>query len=124
MKQVLLVAAGGAIGSVLRWAVSVWLARPGPAAFPWSTLAVNLLGSAAIGFVLALATERAGFPASLRLFVATGVLGGFTTFSAFSWETLSLARDGHALSATAYVLASVLGGLAAAAGGSAIAAKF
>ena len=124
MKDTLLVAFGGAIGSVLRWAVVWGVARlPRANVFPWGTLGVNLVGSCAIGFVLTLAFERGLVAPGLRLFLVTGVLGGFTTFSAFSWETLVLVRDGHALAATGYVAGSVLGGLAAALGGSALASR-
>lgn len=125
MKDALLVALGGAIGSVLRWA-AVWaVARlPRAAGFPWGTLGVNLVGSCAIGFVLALAFERGLVAPALRLFLVTGVLGGFTTFSAFSWEALVLARDGHTLAAAGYVAGSVLGGLAAALLGASLASRF
>lgn len=124
MKDALLVALGGAIGSVLRWAIVGGSARlPRAASFPWGTLGVNLVGSCIIGFVLTLAFERGWVAPGLRLFLVTGVLGGFTTFSAFSWETLVLVRDGHALAASGYVAGSVLGGLVAALLGSSIAAR-
>ena len=100
MKDALLVALGGALGSVLRWAVVWGMAKlPRAAGFPWGTLSVNLAGSCAIGFMLTLAFDRGLVAPGTRLFLVTGVLGGFTTFSAFSWETLVLARDGHALAA-------------------------
>ncbi len=124
MRDALLVALGGALGSVLRWSVSSWLARLSrDAAFPWGTLAVNIAGSAAIGFVLTLAFERGSVPPAVRLFLVTGILGGFTTFSAFSWETLVLLRDGHVLAAAGYPGGALLGGLAAAAAGAALAAR-
>lgn len=124
MRDVALVALGGALGSVLRWSMTGALARLSrDAAFPWGTLAVNLAGSCAIGLVLALAFERGSVPPPARLFVVTGILGGFTTFSAFSWETLVLLRDGHLLAALGYAGGSVLGGLAAAAAGAAVAAR-
>ncbi len=117
-------ALGGAFGSVLRWAVVSGVARlPRAAAFPWGTLGVNLAGSCAIGFVLTLAFERGLVAPGLRLFLVTGLLGGFTTFSAFSWETLVLVRDGYALAASGYVVGSVLGGLAAALLGASLAAR-
>ena len=115
MRDALLVALGGAIGSVLRWAAAVIGARLSrEPAFPWSTLLVNLAGSLAIGFVLGLAIAREPVPAATRLFLVTGVLGGFTTFSAFSWETLALARAGQPWAAAGYVTGSVAGGLLAA----------
>jgi CrcB protein len=103
----LLVALGGALGSMGRYGISLlamaWLG----AAFPWGTLAVNVLGSAAIG-VLA----GQGISGGARLFWITGVLGGFTTFSAFSLET-ALLWERAAWQGVAYVLASLGLGLAA-----------
>jgi fluoride exporter len=94
MEQVLLVAAGGAIGSVLRYLVATlaltWL---GPA-FPWGTLAVNLIGSFAIGVVQALAMEGLVLSEDARLFLSTGVMGGLTTYSAFSYESVRLLETG------------------------------
>lgn len=109
------VALGGAIGSVLRWiAVVIAVQRLG-AGFPWGTLAVNVAGSFAIG---ALAEWAAGgflgVTPTVRLFVATGVLGGFTTFSSFSLDALTLLRDGDAPLALGYAAGSVLLGLTAA----------
>jgi len=86
MKLVLLVALGGAIGSALRYLVSLaaaWLFGVG---FPWGTLAVNIAGSLAMGLVIGLAASKFQLTNELRVFIATGVLGGFTTFSAFSLD--------------------------------------
>jgi CrcB protein len=103
----LLVALGGAAGSALRHLVSVAaLAALGPA-FPWGTLAVNILGSAAIGVA-----AGAGLEGPARLLLVTGFLGGFTTFSAFSLET-GLLLERHPALAALYVAASVLLGLGA-----------
>jgi CrcB protein len=97
----LLVGLGGAAGSVLRYLVSIGaLALFGPG-FPWGTLAVNALGSAAIG-----ALAGAGFDGPARLLLVTGFLGGFTTFSAFSLEAVGLWERSPAL-AVGYVAASV-----------------
>jgi fluoride exporter len=94
MQRVLLVAAGGAIGSVLRYLVAMlaltWL---GPA-FPWGTLAVNLVGSFAIGLVQGLAFEGLVLDEDARLFLSTGVMGGLTTYSAFSYESVRLFETG------------------------------
>lgn len=118
MRDALLVAGGGALGSVLRWLVSSWVARTvAPSRFPWGTLVVNLVGAFAIGALLTLAFEHELLPADGRLFLVTGVLGGFTTFSAFSWEALSLMREGLWPAAMGYVLGSVIGGLLAATAG-------
>lgn len=103
---VLLVAAGGAAGSVLRYLVSVLALEALGAGFPWGTLAVNVIGSLAIGVLGGL-----GVQSELRLLLVTGLLGGFTTFSAFSLETGALAERSVALAAL-YVTASVGLGLA------------
>jgi CrcB protein len=114
VRQVLLIALGGALGSVLRWALSGAVQRAGGTAFPWGTFAVNAVGSLAVGVVAALALERALVPPAARLFTIVGVLGGFTTFSAFSYETLALLRDGQWAAAVGYALGSVAAGLVAA----------
>jgi CrcB protein len=107
MSQVtplLYVAAGGAAGSVLRYLVALALLGGG---FPWATLAVNVAGSAAIGIAAGI-----GLAGEARLLVVTGFLGGFTTFSAFSLETVALAERSLAL-AVMYVAASLTLGLTA-----------
>jgi CrcB protein len=90
------VALGGALGSVARYACTLGAARWLGMAFPWGTLFVNVAGSFAIGLLAALvATDgRPALGADARAFVLVGILGGFTTFSSFSLETLSLARGG------------------------------
>ena len=113
MKHFLLVAAGGAIGSSLRHLVNVaslrWL---GPG-FPWSTLAVNIVGCFAMGVLIDLIARRFGASQEMRLFIATGILGGFTTFSAFSLDAAVLWERGAHGVAALYVSASVIGALAA-----------
>lgn len=89
------VAAGGALGSLARWQLSVWLRAVYPA-FPWGTLAVNVLGGFAMGLLAAWFVERP-VADGLRIGLMTGVLGGFTTFSAFSLDTLELWRGSPAL---------------------------
>jgi CrcB protein len=92
--RVALVALGGALGSVLRFLVAqAAVAWMGPA-FPWGTLAVNLVGSFLIGLVQSLATESLVISEEARLFLATGVMGGLTTYSAFSYESVRLAETG------------------------------
>lgn len=105
------VAFGGALGSLARYGVGV-LARGVWPGWPWGTLAVNVIGSLVIGVLFALFAERPA-PEWLRLGLITGVLGGFTTFSAFSLETLELLRGDGAVSAVLYVACSVALGLAA-----------
>lgn len=109
----LLVAVGGACGAVARWAVGTWLA-PAPdafPAFPLATLVVNVVGCACLG-ALASTTEPKD---SARLLLGTGVLGGFTTFSAFGLETVALLRTGATGLAALNVAANMGLGLAAAA---------
>jgi fluoride exporter len=94
MGRVLLVAAGGALGSALRYVVAtVALTWLGPT-FPWGTLIVNLVGSFLIGLVQSLATEGLVLGEETRLFLTTGVMGGLTTYSAFSYETVRLMEGG------------------------------
>lgn len=98
---------GGAIGAMLRYGLGAWvqgLLGPG---FPWSTFLTNITGSLLIGLVLRLSLEGALSP-EWRLFLAVGVLGGYTTFSTFSWETLTLVQQGEWLKAFLYVAGSVV----------------
>ena len=129
MTRILLVGAGGFVGSVLRYALSSWVQQSARGSlfpygtgslfpygtgslFPYGTLAVNVLGCFAIGILVQLA-ERSAIDAEVRLLLATGLLGGFTTFSAFGNETLDLLREDARSLAAANVLANVLLGLAA-----------
>jgi len=113
-QAALYVAIGGAIGSVLRYAVTILAAARWGPAVPWGTLIVNVAGSFVIGVVAELATGRGAFLSpGARIFIATGLCGGFTTFSSYSLDALNLARDGAAAPALLYVLGSVVLGLAA-----------
>jgi CrcB protein len=105
------VALGGALGSLARYAVGVYARGHWPG-WPWGTLAVNVIGSLLIGMLFALFADRAT-PEWLRLGLVTGVLGGFTTFSAFSLETMELLRTDGVVGAGGYVLASLVLGLGA-----------
>ena len=109
------VALGGALGSVARYAVALGAARWLGAAFPWGTLIVNVTGSFAIGLLAALvaADGRPALGNDARAFVIVGILGGFTTFSAFSLETLTLARSGALGAAAANAGLSLVSCLAA-----------
>jgi len=112
MSRVLLVAAGGALGSALRYVVATaaltWL---GPS-FPWGTLAVNLVGSFLIGVVQQAATEALVIGEEARLFLTTGVMGGLTTYSAFSYETVRLFETGAAWQAWLNVIVTTAACLA------------
>ncbi|MER8825658.1 fluoride efflux transporter CrcB [Mesorhizobium sp. M0938] len=113
MVNLLLVAAGGAIGAGLRHIVNfVALRLVGPS-FPWGTMAINIVGSFAMGLFIATLARRYGGSSELRLFVATGILGGFTTFSAFSLDFATLWERGATLPAFGYALASLIGAIIA-----------
>ena len=111
--HVVLVAAGGAVGSVARYLVGVWSVRVLGLAFPWGTLIVNLVGSFAIGLLAELIARRFNASMELRLLLVTGFLGGVTTFSAFSLDTIALYERGQVTTAAVYVLVSVVLSLAA-----------
>lgn len=112
----LLVGCGGFAGAVLRWGAGTAIARAG-GAFPWATLAVNAIGCLAIGFVMSATETRGGISSEMRALVVTGVLGGFTTFSAFGWETFALLRAGSTGLAAANIAAQLALGIAAVACG-------
>jgi CrcB protein len=104
------VAIGGAIGSVGRfWLATVMTALTGPR-FPWGTLLINVLGSFVIGLVagVTLTPARVGIHPDVRIFLMTGVCGGFTTFSAFSLQTLELLQSGDVIPALGYAIGSVM----------------
>ena len=109
MQNVLLVALGSALGGVARYMVTGWISARMVPTFPWGTLTVNILGSALIGLIAGLGDAgRVGLPTESRTFLMIGLLGGFTTFSSFSLETLRLLHDGAWLRAAGNVGASVL----------------
>jgi CrcB protein len=122
MTAVLLVFLGAGIGGVLRHGVNLAALRILGAGFPWGTLAVNVVGSFAMGALAGWLALRAGagWTHPLRLFLATGILGGFTTFSAFSLDAVLLWERGQGGAAAAYVAGSVALSLAALAGGLAV----
>ena len=107
------IAAGGAAGTLLRYALGGWLARSTGGTFPWETCAINVAGSLAIG-ILAGYADRGGFLSPVtRMALMVGVLGGFTTYSSFALESLRLAMDSQWLRAAGYVGLTNAGGLAA-----------
>jgi CrcB protein len=114
-----LVAAGGAIGSVARYALALLALRWAGGRMPWGTFAANVVGCFGLGVAVALAGRAGGLSESGRLFWATGVMGGLTTYSTYNYETIALARDGrwgaallNAGGTTLACLAACLGGLA------------
>jgi fluoride exporter len=117
MHPLVSVMAGGAIGAALRYTVSAALPMRG--GWPWGTLTVNLIGGFAMG-ILAAALLRGSGSEAMRLFFGVGILGGFTTFSAFSLESFQMIERGQFGMAAGYAIASVIGSIAALAAGYAL----
>ena len=115
IRAIAAVGLGGAIGAILRYLIgSAFLQRFGPG-IPWGTFAINVTGSFLIGVVAQFALTRSlGVTPMVRIFAATGVLGGFTTFSTFSLDTVVLVGDGAPALALAYAAGSVVSGVIAA----------
>ena len=104
MMTVLLVGAGGFIGSAMRYLVGTWVQSvSGNAWIPYGTLTVNVVGCFLIGLVIGLADTRQLLGEGTRALVVVGLLGGFTTFSAFGYETVDMVRDGHMVAAAANI---------------------
>ena len=108
MNIAVAVGAGGAVGSVLRYALSSALVRAMGSTFPYGTVLVNVIGSFVIGLLYVWLMERVGARPELRAFLIVGVLGGFTTFSSFSLETVTLLMQESYTKAVANVVVSVL----------------
>lgn len=106
MKILLIIGLGSFLGGVLRYMISVSIQTRFLATFPYATLSVNIIGCLIIGILLGL-SERIFLSNEVKLFLATGLLGGFTTFSAFSAETIALFRLGHMTSAFTYIAMSM-----------------
>ena len=118
ITTLVLVGLGGFAGSVLRYGAGEWVQRlSGESAFPYGTLLVNAAGCLTIGILAGLSESRDLLTEDARNFLYVGVLGGFTTFSAFGYQTLTLMRDGHTAMALANVGLQLALGLGAAAGG-------
>lgn len=112
MKESLLVAFGGGLGSLARWSLgSFVLHHTANCRLPFATLVVNVLGCVVAGVVAGLIIKQDMFSPNMRLFLLTGLLGGFTTFSAFGVECMHLVRRGEFTIAGLYVLLSVAGGI-------------
>lgn len=113
MAHVLLVGVGGFIGSILRYWLSGVAQRSVEGGFPVGTLAVNVVGCLAVGAFWGLVEYRQWFDPELRVFVTVGILGGFTTFSAFGYETFALLHDREYVAAVENIAANVVVGIAA-----------
>jgi CrcB protein len=109
----LAVSVGGLLGANARYLIGLWAAARWGTLFPWGTLLINVSGSFVLGFYLTLVTERFTGRPTTRLFLATGFLGAYTTFSTFSFETLQLIERGEVSAALAYIAASLTAGLLA-----------
>jgi fluoride exporter len=112
MKIILFVGLGSFIGGISRYLVSLFIQNKVLSTFPYGTLAVNIIGCFLIGIIYGF-SDRGNMNAEWRIFLATGIMGGFTTFSSFSNETVSMLRDAQYLQAFSYVAFSVIIGLAA-----------
>ena len=110
LKNLLLVGFGGGLGSILRYVSSLLITTK---IFPYATLAVNITGSFIIGMVFALSIKDAAITNNWKLFLATGICGGFTTFSAFSLENMGLLQSGKYGLAFTYIGLSIVLGIAA-----------
>lgn len=113
MKNYFLVFTGGGIGASLRYWLSGAIHKILPASFPFGTLFVNLMGCFAIGFLMTILEEKFISDPSLKIFLTIGILGGFTTFSSFSFESIALLRDTEILFASLNIITSILGCLIA-----------
>lgn len=111
LKNIILVGLGGMIGSVARYLVSYFVKHD---SFPYATFAINIIGSLVIGMVMGIAARQENFQ-NWRLFLATGLCGGFTTFSAFAWENLQLMNQERYAAFVVYTGGTLLLGIAAAA---------
>jgi CrcB protein len=120
MRSILFVGIGGGIGSISRYLLSVFIGRHVPIVFPLGTFLVNISGCFLIGVFYSLATKYAGFNPEWRLFLITGICGGYTTFSTFSYDGLILLKQGSNLSFLFYTIGSVVLGLLATFAGAAL----
>jgi fluoride exporter len=103
------IALGGAFGSVARHHLGQWVLRRTDGSFPWGTLAINAIGSCALAALMMLALRSDAISAELRLALGVGVLGGFTTYSTFNFETFAMLERGAWGIAASYVVATVIG---------------
>jgi len=94
-EKLILVFIGGGFGALARYSLAGWVQQSSDSGFPWGTMTVNVAGSILIGLVMSLSTRVLWLTPQLRILLATGFLGGFTTFSTFSYETLSLVQEGE-----------------------------
>lgn len=113
MEKFLLISAGAILGANTRYWLGTWISQKWGASFPWGTLLINLTGSFLLGLFMTLATERFLIDPRWRLLVAVGFLGAYTTFSTFTYESISLLLKGQILPGLLNILSSTLLGLLA-----------
>lgn len=97
MKTILYIGLGGFLGAISRYEISIFINKYNQSQFPYSTLAVNILGSILIGFIMSWSVNISPIPNNIKLFLTTGCMGGLTTFSTFSYETVVLFNEGNIL---------------------------
>lgn len=124
IHPLILVALGGALGSMTRYGAAAGVNRFTQSPFPWGTLFVNIVGSFLIGLIMVWLLKAGEWRENYRLLLVTGIMGGFTTFSSFSWETWKLIEDGRIPLALANVLLSVAVCLLATIAGAMLAKQF
>jgi fluoride exporter len=112
-RSLILVGFGSCIGGIARYLSQLFVQKHYPSSLPWGTLSVNITGCFMIGIIYALADRGNILSPAIRLLLATGFCGGFTTFSSFAYENISLIRDGEFFYTSLYILLSVVVGLLA-----------
>ena len=120
IRNLLVVGLGGGFGSIARYLTQKWFNEIYPHPFPWGTLSVNLVGCFLIGVIYGISEKTSLLSPQMRLLLVTGLCAGFTTFSTFAFENLTLLRSGDNLYFIIYTLASVVLGIACVFGGIAI----
>ena len=113
LKTLLIIGTGGFLGSISRYGVTVLTTKWWGNAFPWGTLTVNIIGSFLIGIIYGLAVQNDWLTAEMRLFLAIGFCGSFTTFSTFSYDIIQMINTGHFIYTSLYVAGSILLGILA-----------
>ncbi|MFN5020293.1 MAG: fluoride efflux transporter CrcB [bacterium] len=113
LKNILLVLVGSAAGGSMRYITSLMIQSKNNTQFPWGTFLINIIGCFVIGMVYAMAARNATTGSDIKLLLATGFCGGFTTFSAFAFENLELFKSGMHMTALMYVILSVTLGILA-----------
>ena len=113
MPKILAVMLGAALGGAARYTIATFITERMASRFPWGTFFVNVTGCFLIGLITTIVVYRVPTSITWSLFLITGLLGGYTTFSAFGWETLQLSRQGEHLLALANIIASAVAGYAA-----------